>query len=337
MSLDDRLRSAYRRNLEDVRDRVESTVLDGPTPNRWEPSHREPVSPTDTGAPGGRATTGPWPRPAGSLPIRVAGWAAAAAVVAVAGFGLYRLVSEPGVELVGADAAEDGGPAPTADDGRPLVVQEPPADDVEATPGTIPDRDSNSVSNGDSNSDSNGDSDADNGTPATSVAPGVGEESDDEAVTETAAELDVGVPTTVCPSGLRARLEASDLTYVGSNQGWGRKDDLVDEQDGPFYFEAWEPNHELPVTVDVVLDQPALAADIRVHQDPFTPVSGTITILVTDDGEPLEIGIGLSGTDGWRVHDFDQPVVIERFTIGRDIAEANIMEVMVCLASDTDS
>lgn len=139
---------------------------------------------------------------------------------------------------------------------------------------------------------------------------------------------DAGATTSVCASGRRAQLEFASLSYVTAATGWGRLYDLVDEQDGPYYFNAWEPGFTEPVTVELVLREPALAADIRVHQDPFTPVSGTIDI----DVSGLTIAIGLAGTDGWQVHDFGAPTLIERFTISRDAFEENVMEVMICLA-----
>lgn len=133
--------------------------------------------------------------------------------------------------------------------------------------------------------------------------------------------------TTVCPSGQRAPLELSTHTYTSANDGWSGKHHLVDEQDGPWYFMAWEPNYPELVTVEVVLDQQVLAGDIRVHQDPFTPVSGEVEIRIGSSVYP----IALSGTDGWRVVTFSEPVVIDRFEISRDAAGENIMEVMICL------
>lgn len=146
--------------------------------------------------------------------------------------------------------------------------------------------------------------------------------------TPTPEPRDVGIATQVCPAGRRAQLESSSLSYVSATTGWGRLYDLVDEQDGPYYFMAWEPGYSEPVTVEVVLSEPALAADIRVHQDPFTPVAGTIDI----DVSGLAVQIELSGTDGWRVHEFGTATLIERFTITRDAFEENVMEVMICLS-----
>ncbi|MGH1489278.1 MAG: hypothetical protein ACRBK7_07795 [Acidimicrobiales bacterium] len=159
--------------------------------------------------------------------------------------------------------------------------------------------------------------------PPTSVAP---TEVSPTTGATTAVPIAVGVESSVCPSGTRAELERAATRYVGENRGWGRKDDLVDEQDGPYYFMAWEPNYDLPVTVEVILIEPVLATDIRVFQDPFTPVSGTITVDVAD----RQVDIELSGTDGWRIHDFDEPTLVDRFSISRNGVESNIMEVLLC-------
>lgn len=306
MSLDDRLRSAYRQNLEDVRQRVEPTVARGPEPDRKSLDNLGP----DLVVSGTR----------GSLPIRIGGTAIAAAIVVLGGIGLFRLVSDQDVELVGTDAANEGSLA----DGS--VLDGGAADDAVGEPAAATDDDDQPLVVED-----DGQSDPEDVAPQAESDPSPG------AGAETPSDTEADAPTTVCPSGLRARLEAAELSYVGANQGWGRKDDLVDEQDGPYYFEAWEPNHELPVTVEVALDQPVLAADIRVHQDPFIPVSGTITVSIPGTDGEQEFGIDLSGTDGWRVHTFDEPITIERFTIRRETAQANIMEVMVCLPADPGS
>ncbi len=142
-----------------------------------------------------------------------------------------------------------------------------------------------------------------------------------------------GVASARCPSGHRAVLEDATLTYVGENEGWGRLADLVDEQDTQFTFEAWEPGYPNEVTVSVALDEPVLAVDIRVAQDPFTPVSGLIEITATLNGQELErFDIELEGVDGWKAHSFEPPQLLDGFTITRRNAEANIMEVMVCVA-----
>ncbi len=135
-----------------------------------------------------------------------------------------------------------------------------------------------------------------------------------------------GVANNVCPTGLRAQLERASLSYVGENQGWGRLADLVDEQDGPHYFEAWEPGYANTVTVLVQLEEPVIASEIRLAQDPFTPVSGTITVEALGRRFPIV----LEGTDGWVVADFS-PQILDSFTITRSEAQSNVMEVLVCV------
>ncbi len=130
-----------------------------------------------------------------------------------------------------------------------------------------------------------------------------------------------------CDSGFRAPLEQAVLRYVGPNQGWGRIDDLVDEQDGPYYFEAWEPGYPDEVTVEVVLAEPVNATEIMVAQDPFTPVSGAIDIQSSVVSGQIE----LSGTEGWRALVLPSTPKLSSFTIRRDDALENIMEVLVCV------
>jgi len=132
----------------------------------------------------------------------------------------------------------------------------------------------------------------------------------------------------VCASGFRAPLEQASLRYLGPNEGWGRLDDLVDEQEGPFYFQAWEPGYPDDVTVLITLSEPVLATAVLVAQDPFTPVSGTIDV----DSAAFAGSIDLSGTDGFRSLDLDQALPLSGLTIRRDGPDENIMEVLVCVA-----
>ena len=141
-----------------------------------------------------------------------------------------------------------------------------------------------------------------------------------------------GVASAKCPSGFRAELENATLRYVTQNQGWGRLDDLVDEQDAEFEFEAWEPGFPDLVTVEVDLGELVSAVDIRVSQDPFTPVNGDIEIETFVGDELIEsFTIALDGVDGWRDHTFTEPALLERFWITRRTETANITEVVVCV------
>lgn len=147
------------------------------------------------------------------------------------------------------------------------------------------------------------------------------------AIPEPTPAYATGVANAVCPSGSRAELEFASLRYVGENTGWGRLGDLVDEQDGPFYFETWEPGYPLPVTVEVALTQPVLATELRIAQDPFTEVAGSVDF----SAGTTSFSLTMSGVDGWQVHTFAEPTVIERFTITRDQPSENVMEVLICV------
>lgn len=150
--------------------------------------------------------------------------------------------------------------------------------------------------------------------------------------TTPAVVVDPGLPSVKCPSGQRAPLELAALRYVGPNVGWNRLDDLVDEQDTEFTFEAWEPGYPDEVTVEVTLNQPVDAVDIRVAQDPFTPVSGDIEISTFFEGDLVDTFLlPLSGTDGWIANEFATTARIDQFTITRDGVSENIMEVLVCV------
>ncbi len=141
-------------------------------------------------------------------------------------------------------------------------------------------------------------------------------------------DLDPGVANNVCSSGRRATLERADLEYISGEKGWNRKGDLVNEQDGPFYFGLWEPDYPGTVSVEVTLDAPVQATEILLAQHPYQDVSGVITVDIAGVTVPIQ----LSGRDGFKSHSFDQPVVVESFVITRSEAAANITEVIVCVA-----
>ena len=165
-------------------------------------------------------------------------------------------------------------------------------------------------------------------TPTTTTAQ--------EPVVPPAAEAEppaiaLGVPSAKCPSGNRAELERAALSYIGANQGWGRLFNLVDEQDAEFEFEGWEPGFPDPVTVEIALDELVSAVDIRISQDPFTLRSGDIEIETFRGDELVEsFVISIDGIGGWREHTFEEPSLLDRFRITRRAATADIMEVLVC-------
>lgn len=309
MSLDDRLRGAYHRQLEDVQQRVES----------------EPQRESSGLMPGPRR------RPAG----RVLAVAAALGVILAGAAVLNRVLADTEVSSLQTEAADDGGSGVAEGqersdrpltEPRPTTTAAPTAAATDTTASSGVTATSPPSASASTDQEAGQETAVSTSTPLTGAVPATvppsssGRPSDD---TETAR----GVSNDVCASGFRAELEWAAVRYVGDNRGWGRKDDLVDEQDGPFYFQAWEPNYELPVSVEIILNEPVLATDVRVAQDPFTPVAGIITVEAADQRFEIE----LSGTDGWRVHTFDTPTVIDRLTIGRDARESNIMEVLLCV------
>ena len=118
------------------------------------------------------------------------------------------------------------------------------------------------------------------------------------------------------------------MVYLSEETGWNRKDDLIDEQDAQYYFNTWEPNFPGVVQVEVIMPQPVMATDLRVAQDPITEVSGVI------DAEAAghSIQFQLEGLGDWQVHTFDEPTLLDRFTLTRSEASANIVEVMICVS-----
>jgi len=281
MSLDDRMRQAYGRRLDDVRDRI--GPLDAVTPP-------EPRRPSVPGA-----------------GVRVLAIAAAIAVIGTGVAVMAGLVADRSTPIATDPAAvgpADETPRPTTTE--PAIQVETTAD----TPTTSP-------------------------TTPTTATTATGSERPADAASETPSEtattaeieLADGVVNEVCPSGLRAELELATTSYVGEATGWNRKDDLVDEQDGPFYFQAWEPGFGEPVEVEILLERPVRAVEVRVAQDPYTPVAGVITVTIDGRSEPIE----LDGTGGWRVLSLSEPTVLDRLTVRREQAEANIVELLVCV------
>jgi len=313
MNLDDRMRSAHKRQLDDISNDVAGASFA--------------------------------PKPASPL-RQVAPTVALVAVAALAILGVRTLmdsndavvesIDEPAADANEAVADQPGTDQAAADGGEPTAsVAEAPASDEVTTTTAVPDPPDHL--------------DKDVGEPSTetfttttetTIAVDAAETTDPPATDPQSDQTDVpklqplaaGVPSVKCPSGSRAELENATLSYVGTNQGWNRLDDLVDEQDAEFEFEAWEPGYPDPVTVEVVLADPVSAVDIRVSQDPFTPVSGDIEFLALAGDELVEtFTITLDGVDGWREHTFAKPTIIDRFRITRSTEAANIMEVLVCV------
>lgn len=310
MTIDDRLRGTYRRRLH----QVEQRVATGETGRTFQPS-----------------------RPGLAPRLALAG--VFAIVIAVGALATSRLVGEPAVPLDAGDAGAgsttsvpavvppEGGvdPAGESDAERSPTDNEAPAEDgsegAAAQADESPKAQEPTTTIGTAATSEDGDASSPTSVPQPADSPSTDPQPAD-------VELSAGVSNTVCPTGARAELEWAALRYVGSSRGWGRMDDLVDEQDGPYYFEAWEPNFAEPVSVEITLVDPVLATELRVAQDPFTEVGGTITVLAAETIIDLE----LSGVGGWQVHEFAEPTVVQTITITRSNADSNIMELMVCVA-----
>ena len=139
------------------------------------------------------------------------------------------------------------------------------------------------------------------------------------------------VASPVCPSGHRAPLERAELNYIGESQGWVSKERLTDEQDDPFYHTVWEPNFPGDVTVEVVLAEPVLATDIRIARVADVNFSAIVTVRVVD----RTVLFPTSGAGIWQAHSFAEPTLVDRFTIRRNDVDANIAEVLVCVEDST--
>lgn len=308
MSLDDRLKGAYQRQLDEVRNEL---------------NHRPVPTTAD--------------RPGIPFGMRLVGIAAALLIVGAGAFAVVRL-AEDATDVVKTEAGgSQDSEAATTDPELETPTSPPPtslAPSTTSTPTTIEGSTTTSIPTTSSASAAPASSDTTAATTTDSVSATDSAPTTDQEATTSSTDsgstevLASGVDSDVCPSGTRAELEKASTRYVGENRGWNRKDDLVDEQDGPYYFMAWEPNYADLVTVELILTEPVLATDIRVFQDPFTPVSGTIAIDIADQAVKIE----LSETDGWRVHTFDTATRVERFTIERNDVESNIMEVMLCIS-----
>ena len=165
---------------------------------------------------------------------------------------------------------------------------------------------------------------------STASSPTVPASSTSTVSTEPVASGGVPIDLAVCPSGRRAPLEEATLRYVSVEQGWNRLDDLVDEQDGPYYLTDWEPGYPGTVSVEVVLAEAVEATAVRVAQNPFMEVAGTITVEVAGQVR----SIALEGRGGWKEYRFIDPTTVDRFTITRNDERSNIIEVVVCVEAD---
>lgn len=246
------------------------------------------------------------------------------------------LIEDGKTKNSGSETASEPDESAGTDQEETLVVDEPEQDSTDESEISESENSESEISESEISESENSDSEE-----APSTTNGAEEESASDATvgsTTTARvdgplpELDQGVvvDTSICPSGRRAPLERASLRYIGENTGWMRMVNLVDEQDGPYYFKGWEPGYGSSVTVELGLRQPVLVSEIRLAQDSDTAVSGLIAIGIPGDGFNIE----LDGVGGWKSHQFDVPVAIDTFTINRQSAESNVMEVIVCVAGE---
>jgi len=128
-------------------------------------------------------------------------------------------------------------------------------------------------------------------------------------------------------------MDDATVGYVGENTGWGRPYDLIDNPDGPYYISDWEPGYPDEVSVELVLAEPVRATSIMVAQNPFRELGGAIQLSgALLDGSPFSAEIALSGSGGWRSHELNPPAVLDRFTVTRADPDANVVELLVCVA-----
>ncbi len=320
MNIDDRLRSAQRGQLDAVRDHVTANGLARPPARPQRPS-----------------------------PGRLVFLAAAVVVVAVAGGLVVPQITQnrqDRLEMVTSVDAATPSPEPAEQATTeqtttiPTTVNSAEAESTVSTALTAEQTETTAssesavttsaepgtTSGGDgttSSAVSSPTSTAPNGTSSqstTSASSSTSTPADDVALAQPVANL-------VCPSGYRAPLERAGTIYLSDETGWKKKDSLIDEQDGPHYYTEWEPNFEGFVAVEVVLPKPVMATDIRVAQNPFVEVGGTLNLEAAGNSFTLE----LQGMGGWVVHEFDEPTRLDRFTIERDNIKTNIVEVLICV------
>lgn len=87
------------------------------------------------------------------------------------------------------------------------------------------------------------------------------------------------------------------------------------------------------MSVEVVLTEAARVAGIWVAQNPYQPVGGSLKLTGNYlDGTPVDGSIALSGSGGWRSFEVNPPAVLDRFTITRNNADSDVVELLVCLA-----
>ncbi len=336
MDLDQQLRAAHQRRLDSTRSRVGG--------RQFEPTRLESDSLTASQSPAQNLSSvtnnelDSYPKP--KLASRVLAIAAGLLVVAGGAWAVAGpLGRESAVEIeVGSSEGLSNSQGSLIEDGETENSGPEATDGLAGSAGTnveetlvVDELEQDSIDepqNGDPEEISSATEGTDEGSaPSTTVHSTTTTGTDDPL-----PELDQGVvvDVSICPSGRRAPLERASLRYVGENTGWMRMVNLVDEQDGPYYFKGWEPGYDSSVTVELGLQQPVLVSEIRLAQDSDNAVSGLIAVGIPGDGFNIE----LDGVGGWKSHQFEVPVAIDTFTINRQNAESNVMEVIVCVAGE---
>jgi hypothetical protein len=136
-------------------------------------------------------------------------------------------------------------------------------------------------------------------------------------------------PNSRCASGTQADLSDAVTSYVGANQGWGRKKDLIDEQGSATPWNAWEPGYSDPVTVKISWS-PAIRVDrVLIARNVFGPSAGIVDV-VLGNGATASADLGTT-TGQWLPKEMaaaDQTSL----QITRNAANENITEIVLCVA-----
>ncbi|GAB0490083.1 hypothetical protein MMPV_001315 [Pyropia vietnamensis] len=138
-----------------------------------------------------------------------------------------------------------------------------------------------------------------------------------------------GVPFAECPTGLSFPLSSANTAYTSAATGWGRKADLINEQGNSYVFRGWEPGFPNAVSVSVSWGSPVTASHILIARDPQAPTAGTIRLTAAG----VTYSVGMSGQGGWISVALPSGTALQSFTIRRNNALSNVMEVALCVPS----
>lgn len=130
-----------------------------------------------------------------------------------------------------------------------------------------------------------------------------------------------------CPTGASISLTSATTAYTSAAMGWGRKEDLINEQGESFVYRGWEPGFPGEVSVAVSWGTPVPASHILVARDPSRPTGGTVTL----EAAGVTYAVAMAGQGGWVVTALPAGTALQSFTIGRSDETSNVMEVAVCV------